>query len=152
MLLFFGVGASWRLEASQFAALPLPKIRRGGFLGHNNPDSYVGYQITNMPVYWTLSFSRTTKSNKNSSNEIVPWKRCDNHHDSSARKKENSTCVSREFEPTTSPTHTYRCSRRSIPRAKENPKYCLAFYELLRISGEKGPVWCLEGHSYNHDG
>ena len=56
------------------------------------------------------------------------------------QEKENSTCVSTGFEPTTSPTHTYRCSRRSIHRAKENPKYCLALYEPLRISGEKGPV------------
>ena len=38
---------------------------------------------------------------------------------------------------------TYRCSRRSIHRAKENPKYCLALHELLLISVEKGPfgVW-----------
>ena len=48
MLLIFGVGAAWGLEASQLAASPLPEIPRGGSPERNNPDSYVGYQITNM--------------------------------------------------------------------------------------------------------
>ena len=96
MMWFFGVGAAWKLKASQPAALPLPKIPRGGSPGRNNPDSYVGYQITNMPVYWTLSFSTTTKSNKNSSNAIVPWERCDNHHDDSNARKKKTLLASRQ--------------------------------------------------------